>query len=63
MDPNANLKEQLALAKQFVEQADQDIVTRSEFVSVDDAARLGELVIALNEWLKNGGFLPRDWKG
>jgi len=27
-----------------------------------DAARLAELVIALDEWLRRGGFLPVPWQ-
>jgi len=27
----------------------------------DDAERLAKLVVALNEWIQGGGFLPRTW--
>lgn len=50
MDPNATLEEMRALAAQS-----EDGLGRS------DAARLGELVTALDEWLGKGGFLPREW--
>lgn len=54
MDPTSNLEEQLRLAK---------LLTSTE-PSENDAirgARLAELVIALNEWIRKGGFLPRQW--
>lgn len=62
MDPNANLQEQLELASQFLSQADQDEATRSEFVPIDEVARLAELVVSLDEWLNRKGFLPQRWQ-
>jgi hypothetical protein len=51
MDPNANLKEQLELAKRLIDDnTDQDA-----------AYRLAELVLALDEWIRKGGFLPEAW--
>jgi hypothetical protein len=50
MDPTANLTEALQLAADLVEGEDPD------------AARLAELVIALDEWLRRGGFLPVPWQ-
>jgi hypothetical protein len=58
MDPNANLKEQLELAKNILEypaQSDMDTIN-------GDAERLAELVLALDEWISNGGFLPKRWQ-
>lgn len=52
MDPRANLREQLELARRIVDCNDAD---------VDDAPRLAELVLALNEWIGMGGFLPPQW--
>lgn len=63
MDPDVNLAEQLELANRFVQQANTDAAQRSEFVPVDDAARLGELVISLHNWLCDLGHLPRKWCG
>jgi hypothetical protein len=54
MDPDANLKEQLELARSIAEQDPQ---------SITEASRLAELVLALNEWITGGGFLPSAWKG
>lgn len=56
MDPNANLNEQLELAKTINETLDGEKELNS-----DDAVRLAELVIALHEWITNGGFKPAAW--
>jgi hypothetical protein len=58
MDPNANLAEQLVLAKKLLDSDDDS--TDCQFC--DSAERLAELVQALNEWIRNGGFLPEVWK-
>lgn len=50
MDPDANLDEALELAV---------VLERYED---DDARRLAELVLALNEWISRGGFLPAAWQ-
>jgi hypothetical protein len=55
VDPDANLKEQLELADSINKSAE------SGFESPDDAWRLAELVLALDEWIKKGGFLPQRW--
>jgi len=52
MDPNANLEEQIQIAS--------DILSGNE--DEQDAERLAELVIALDEWISMGGFLPNIWK-
>jgi hypothetical protein len=49
MDPNSNLEEQLRLAADLVE------------IGSADAARLAELVLALDEWIRRGGFIPARW--
>jgi hypothetical protein len=57
MDPNANLQEQ------------REIVARIEAYRYmndtpieRDGYRLSELVIALDEWISKGGFLPDAWR-
>lgn len=57
MDPNENLKEQLVISKRIRVSAD-----RNEFIGVAEIERLSDLVIALDEWLKGGGFLPKQWR-
>src|SRR5438105_13756866 len=53
MDPNVNLKEQLELAKEAIE--------CGGFAHPEDAVRLAALVIAFDEWMRKGGFLPDTW--
>lgn len=55
MDPNANLREQRELAQQILRQTNCADIQRQ-------AARLAELVEALDGWIKNGNFLPDGWK-
>ena len=53
MDPTANLEEQLRLANGILSEDEDDLVA--------DGDRLAKLVVALNEWIKKGGFLPKPW--
>jgi hypothetical protein len=53
MDPTENLSEQLDLAK--------IIVGRLPFLD-SDGERLADLVLALDEWLRQGGALPEPWR-
>ena len=50
MDATANLAEQIDIARRIYEQGD-----------FDDAERLAELVLELNQWLHDGGSLPSPW--
>ena len=56
MDPTANLREQLAISNYLVSgrhsAEDKEIA----------GERLAELVLSLNNWIQNGGFLPKDWQ-
>jgi hypothetical protein len=52
MDPDANLEEQLFLAKK---------IQNEQAVNENDLNRLTELVVALNEWIQKGGALPKKW--
>ena len=74
MDPDANLKEQLFLAKEIqkandlAEQAWRGEECNCLELNADDlydfvnkADRLTELVLALNEWIQKGGALPKKW--
>ena len=60
MDPEANLREQLELAESMVDNPEES----EEHVDdmCNDGRRLAELVLALNEWITKGGFLPTSWK-
>lgn len=53
MDPNANLKEQIELARELVNSDNPDPY---------DAMRLAELVLSLDNWITRGGFLPANWE-
>jgi hypothetical protein len=61
MDPKANLNEQLTLARRFVRQSAEQ---PDEMVAFDEqeVVRLAELVIALDEWQRKGGFSPYEKK-
>jgi len=59
MDPNANLKEMLERAQQILDDEDEKPDQR---VHSADAVRLAAVVLALNGWITNGGFLPSQWK-
>lgn len=52
MDPEENLKEQLRISER-IQKGEQ---------TTGDAMRLAELVEALDEWIRKGGFLPSPWK-
>ncbi len=56
MDPEANLAEQLRLSSKIIEAHDNE-----RPVSGYDAARLAELVIALDGWLSGGSYPPARW--
>jgi hypothetical protein len=54
MDPNTTLDE----ITRILDRCDANMSPNNE----EDARRLAELVDALDEWLRSGGFLPRDWE-
>lgn len=56
MDPNACLQELVRLAEKTL----QDEPLPNENMEAT-AIRLAELVLALDTWIVNGGFLPTDW--
>ncbi len=55
MDPETNLEQQVKLAATILRLVDGDLDPAPE------AARLAELVLALNDWIGRGGVLPRRW--
>ena len=55
MDPDTNLKEQLELANRILACGAHDMVD-------GELERLAELVEALDEWIRSGGFLPDAWQ-
>jgi hypothetical protein len=56
MDPNANLAEMLELAASIIAAGNEDAA-----IDPSDAARLADLVEALDRWIVGGGFLPKRW--
>jgi hypothetical protein len=60
MDPDANLKEQLQLAAALVEVDPEDPECGTAVAT--DTQRLAELVLALDDWINRGGFLPKQWR-
>lgn len=61
MDPTANLNEQQRLAARIQKCHDRAIPGPCAACAAD-GARLAELVIALDEWISNGCFLPLPWE-
>ena len=66
MDPDANLKDQLKTAREIIaiwNEADTDgnLTLSQQEICADKAEVLSDLVIALDEWLKKGGFPPKRW--
>jgi hypothetical protein len=57
MDPNANLAEQRTLVARILETFEY-----TGKVNAEDAARLAELVQALDDWIMHEGFLPDAWQ-
>lgn len=51
MDPDENLAEQLRICHRIAAGEHGE----------SDTDRLAELVLALDTWLRGGGFLPRAW--
>jgi hypothetical protein len=58
MDPNANLEAMRRVAERILNYRDD--VTPMEVAG--DAGRLADLVVALDEWITKGGFLPKEWQ-
>ena len=57
VDPDENLKQQLAMASHIVWAAEE-----GRELKPTDAHELAELVISLHDWIRKGGFLPAAWK-
>ncbi len=63
MDPIANIKEQREIAKDILKtwddcNADGSLTETQQSFVAEHALRLAELVEALDEWQKKGGFSP-----
>lgn len=66
MDPNANLAEQLRLAREIQDMTDNcpddGLSDEQKSRMAGLGARLADLVLALNEWISKGAFLPTKWQ-
>lgn len=57
MDPNVNYNRQIELAKRIQYAEDHGHRMNLEWVS-----ELAELVVALNQWVRTGGFVPKPFE-
>lgn len=59
MDPNENLREQLEISARIMHAMETGDYDAEDMEA--DACRLAELVLALDAWIKSGGFRPGIW--
>ena len=59
MDPNSNIQEQPEIARRIQARIDRCDDDTAE--DADDGNRLAELVLALDGWMRSGGFAPVRW--
>lgn len=57
MDPDATLRELRSIADRVLRHNDHSDAS----VIAQDATSLAERVVAIDEWIRNGGFLPKPW--
>lgn len=60
MDPNDVQRKMLECALRLQQAADADELGWDD---IEDAVGLADHVIALHDWLTNGGYLPDTWSG
>jgi len=60
MDPDANWQEAIRLAWRIQEAASK--ATSGVVLLNQEAARLADLVLALDDWASSGGFPPKVFK-
>lgn len=63
MDPKANIEEQISIAREIqriVDECSEDgVQTENQAREIaENAERLADLVLALDEWRRKGGFDP-----
>lgn len=59
MDPDETHRRMLALAASVIEAADSDHHTGD---LIDEASELADAILALDGWIRSGGFLPDAWR-
>jgi len=64
MDPDTALERIRELAQEIVERTDNTDNYEYEYdrITADLGAELAEVFTGLDEWVKKGGFLPKDWR-
>jgi hypothetical protein len=62
MDPNANLMEAITLAEGMVGENQDELDSQQLSDLAYRGQRLAELVLALDVWLRRGGFPPQVWE-
>ena len=63
MDPDATLEELLEISESTIKLSESEKFPDIEPTEVElFACRSAELVQALDEWIRKGGFLPRRWR-
>lgn len=60
MDPNACLAEMIEISNDLIDK-EKNSSADDPIADPVDAIRLAELILALDTWIVNGGFLPTDW--
>ena len=64
MDPNADLEEQIKIAKEILDVDLTDSSNKETCIEDDlliQGQRLAELVMSLDTWIVSGGFIPGRW--
>ena len=61
VDPDTNLRESLIIAKRILRNLAEQRGALTGNVVEDDALALAERMVALDDWLRGGGFLPKPW--
>ena len=62
MDPDACLENMLEIAGKVVDGKLKSSVDEDECEYIDAALGLAEHVLALHDWIRGGGFLPKEWR-
>jgi hypothetical protein len=62
MDPNANLDEQRVIVARMHARLDGGEVFDNTVAQRLDGERLADLMLALDDWIVGGGFLPASWQ-
>lgn len=61
MDPDSNLNDQVILAKWIIDMDGEQLTPEAAALLGQQALALAESVLALNDWISKGGFLPLPW--